>query len=60
MNYIAMFVSALFVYFVGYANFTCGLKPLPPLGCKSQSAQCVCSTDSEGREYCQWVFTDCR
>ena len=33
----------------------CGLKPLTPLGCKSD-AVCVC--DAKGN--CSWVFTNCR
>lgn len=35
------------------ANFKCGLKPLPPLGCKV--GRCVC--DQNGNN-CQWVM-DC-
>ena len=33
------------------ANFRCGLKPLPPLGCRVGA--CVC--DSNGNN-CQWTF----
>lgn len=38
-------------YFIK-TNLRCGLKPLPPLGCKSSDAVCMC--DSDGN--CQWVF----
>lgn len=34
-------------------SMACGLKPLPPLGCSSSSAQCLC--DAQGN--CRWVFT---
>lgn len=34
-----------------YANFQCGIKPLPPLGCEWSDAQCVCSGG-----HCEWVF----
>ena len=34
-----------------YANWQCGIKPLPPLGCSYDDAQCVCSGNS-----CQWVY----
>lgn len=34
-------------------NFKCGLKPIPPIGCSSNSARCVCSNS-----YCTWQF-DC-
>lgn len=33
-------------------NFKCGLKPLPPLGCDSDNAVCVC--DRNGN--CSWQF----
>lgn len=33
------------------ANLSCGLPPLPPLGCKL--GPCVC--DKDGRN-CQWTF----
>ena len=26
-------------------NFQCGLKPLPPFGCKSEDPVCVCDRD---------------
>lgn len=34
-------------------SMSCGLKPLPPLGCSSSSAQCLC--DAQGN--CRWVFS---
>ncbi len=34
-------------------NMACGLKPLPPLGCSSSSAVCLC--DASGA--CKWVFS---
>jgi hypothetical protein len=37
-------------------NLSCGLMPIPPVGCSRSNAQCVC--DASGR--CQWVFTGCR
>ena len=36
-------------------NFQCGLKPLPPFGCKSEDAVCVCDRDGN----CQWQFIGC-
>ena len=36
------------------ANINCGIKPIPPIGCDSDDARCVC--DAEGN--CEWVF-DC-
>ncbi len=35
---------------------TCGLKPLPPLGCKDLCAQCQC--DATGSD-CRWVWNCC-
>ena len=35
-------------------SIQCGLKPLAPLGCKSENAHCVC--DAQGN--CHWEF-DC-
>ena len=35
-------------------NFKCGIKPIPPIGCKV--SQCVC--DSRGQS-CRWTFS-CR
>ena len=35
-------------------SLQCGLKPLPPVGCKSENARCIC--DPEGN--CHWEF-DC-
>ena len=34
-------------------NMACGLKPMPPLGCSSSSAVCLC--DASGA--CKWVFS---
>ncbi|MCU0613261.1 MAG: hypothetical protein MUE60_15935 [Candidatus Eisenbacteria bacterium] len=39
--------SAAFSY-----GFGCGLKPLPPLGCRYDAARCYC--DDEGN--CQWIW----
>ena len=35
-----------------WANLSCGLPPLPPIGCKV--GPCMC--DSNGQN-CQWTFT---
>jgi len=35
-------------------NLSCGIKPIPPIGCKSENAHCVCTADGE----CHWEF-DC-
>lgn len=32
-------------------NWQCGLKPLPPLGCKNDQAVCICSQSG-----CEWVW----
>lgn len=37
---------------VQMANFNCGIPPIPPIGCDSDDAVCVC--DAEGR--CSWQF----
>jgi hypothetical protein len=34
------------------SSLACGLKPLPPLGCSSSGAVCVCDADGN----CRWVF----
>lgn len=33
-------------------GFGCGLKPLPPLGCRYDAARCYC--DDEGN--CEWIW----
>lgn len=40
--------------FAQFGSLQCGLRPLPPLGCRYENARCVC--DASGN--CQWVF-DC-
>ncbi len=37
------------------ASIKCGIKPIPPIGCSSASAQCVCDADGN----CNWVFIGC-
>lgn len=37
---------------IACANYACGLKPLPPLGCSMSDAVCIC--DNAGN--CQWVW----
>ncbi len=39
-----------------YSSISCGIPPIPPLGCSRDGAQCTC--DQNG--HCEWVFTDCR
>ena len=39
----------------GVAFASCGLKPLPPLGCNYDDAVCIC--DSDGN--CSWFFAGC-
>jgi|HubBroStandDraft_6_1064221.scaffolds.fasta_scaffold32211_5 hypothetical protein len=34
-------------------SLQCGLKPLPPVGCKSEKARCICDADGDN---CQWEF----
>ena len=43
------------------ANYKCGIKPLPPLGCKRSDAVCICErTGPYGSgETCRWVFMGC-
>jgi len=43
------------------ANYKCGMKPLPPLGCKRSDAVCICErTGPYGSgETCRWVFMGC-
>lgn len=36
-------------------NLQCGVRPIPPVGCKMSSIMCVC----DAYKTCQWVFTDC-
>jgi len=35
-------------------NIACGIQPIPPIGCNSNSAHCVCNAQGQ----CHWVF-DC-
>ena len=37
------------------ANYKCGVKPVPPVGCSYEDAICVC--DSDGN--CAWFFAGC-
>jgi hypothetical protein len=51
---IGLLASALLASAVSAQPLQCGIKPLPPLGCKSENAHCVC--DAAG--HCHWEF-DC-
>lgn len=35
--------------------YGCGIRPIPPIGCSSSDATCICSSDGD----CQWVFVGC-
>lgn len=43
-----------------HANYRCGLKPLPPLGCKRSDAVCICERSGDyGQTRCRWVWVGC-
>lgn len=37
------------------ASLQCGIKPIPPIGCSSADAMCICDEDGN----CYWVFVGC-
>jgi hypothetical protein len=54
MIVLAIVSGAIFASPVYAQSLQCGLKPLPPVGCKSEKARCICDEDSN----CHWEF-DC-
>jgi hypothetical protein len=61
MPHITAIVTAIAVLLiiatVGTAHaqsIQCGIRPIPPIGCKMNSARCVCNAQGQ----CDWVF-DC-
>jgi hypothetical protein len=36
-------------------NINCGIPPIPPIGCSSEDATCVCDEDGN----CRWEFIGC-
>lgn len=38
------------------ASLSCGLKPLPPLGCSYNDAECVCVQQGIGQKSCWWQW----
>lgn len=38
-----------------YAYGFCGIPPIPPIGCSTANATCVC--DASGN--CYWIFIGC-
>lgn len=37
------------------ANYGCGIRPIPPIGCTGTWPTCVCDEDGN----CVWVFIGC-
>jgi hypothetical protein len=51
-----LLIATLFSATAHASTLQCGLRPLTPLGCTTDSAACVCFPGGE----CTWIFTQCR
>jgi hypothetical protein len=51
---IALLASSLLAPAAMAQSIRCGIKPIPPIGCKAEDAHCVCTAQGQ----CHWEF-DC-
>ena len=40
------------LFMILFSSLECGIKPIPPIGCSSENAVCVCDESEE----CEWKF----